>query len=327
MNSREIWWRVLLLSLWAGAANLWLQRHLGIGISDPFALLGITGGSTAFFLVLDYFLGSEEVKGIKGVVDKWSRDLLRRSLLSTPVLVLLYLSALILGSTYTSITVIPPREPKPLSVKAMPIDSGAQPVVGQVQAGGEPARLLLATSPFGRNVTLSISGYVSKNMTVYPLTGSTVDPEADLQPVPTVLFRPSIDSLASLADGGAINVYILTGAGCKLLGSISEQESGFAVMLGPPRPIPSGSPTLWQLDLEAAALDKPVLAATIRNWRSPLTVEGSPWPEPGDQVYVTVLSRAAKRKAEALVTVGRDVFQDVLVESEPAAQARCEEPS
>jgi hypothetical protein len=266
MNGREIWWRALLLALWAAASCLWLERHFGIGVSDPLALVGLTGLPTLVFLVLDRVLGSEEIEGLKSSLDKWTRGLLRQTLLSTPVLVLLYLSGAMFAATYTSITVVPPREAKSLGVRAVPIGAGGAPVVAEVQAGGAPARLRLPASPFGRDVTLSITGYVPKTMTLYPLTGSTVDPEADLQPMPTVLFRPSIDSLASLAEGGAVNVYRMTSAGCQLLGSIKGREAGFAVLVGPDRPIPAGSSVLWQLELEASAVDKTILASALRDW-------------------------------------------------------------
>ena len=68
MRDEQVWLRAVLLAAWVGAANLWLQRHFGIGFGDPISVLGLTEGPAVFFMVLDRVLSGEEKGGLKGIV-------------------------------------------------------------------------------------------------------------------------------------------------------------------------------------------------------------------------------------------------------------------
>ena len=147
---------------------------------------GLTGGPTVFFMVLDRVLSGEEKGGLKGVLEKWVHGALRRSLLATPAIVLLYLGGGVLAATYSSVTVIPPREGKGLTVEVAAIGAAKAEARGEISTGEPPARLRLFTNPFGRDLRLSVRGFVAQTITLYPLTGLTVDPDRDLRPLPTL---------------------------------------------------------------------------------------------------------------------------------------------
>lgn len=323
MKDRDIWFRVLLLALWAGAANLWCYRHLGFGFDDPVAMLGITAGPTAFFMALDRILGSEDAKGFKRWLDERVRGFLRAWVLTTPVLVLLYFFGLVAGATISSVTIVPPRQGADLAVEIAPIGSDDVETSGRVSAGGTPLHLWLATNPFGRDLRLTVKTFVPQTITLFPLTGMTVDPEADLQKLPTLLFRPSIDALAALAGGGSIRAFRISDGGCTLLTSSTEPGPAGALMLGPERPFPSGTQAMWHLELRAQDLSDADIANALLKWNRPATVTSDEPLEPGDLVYVTVVTRAGKRKTEALATVGREAFQDIRIDKPAGPQAAC----
>ena len=102
-------------------------------------------------------------------------------------------------------------------------------------------------------------------------------------------------------------------------------DEGGALMIGPRRSVPSGYSAVWHLELQAQSLDNATLARAMLAWNRPVAVAGAQPSEPGDQIYAVVVTRAEKRKTEALVTVGRDEFQDIRLEMLPGATAACEE--
>ncbi len=324
MDPRRLWIRAILIALWAGAANLWAERHFGIGLDDPVSLLGLTGGWTAFFMVLDRFLGGEEKNALRTAIDDRVRGILRRTLLSTPALALLYLGGGIVAATYSSVTVVPPRQGR-ASVAIAAIDGNQILRDGSVSVGGAPARLGVATTPFGRDLRLSVKGYVGRTVTVFPLSGLTVDPEADLVPLPTLLIRPSVETFAALGGGGAIEVFRVEGVTCHRLGRLEGPEPVAALMIGPRRLVPSGYTALWQMELQAERVDEAMIASAMLAWSRPTTIALDRSPEPGEQVYAMVSTRAGKRKSEAMVVVGRESFQDIPLQTSMDDAGPCKE--
>lgn len=323
MREDEIWLRVVLLAIWAAGVNLWLQRHLGIGLGNPLGLLGITGGASIGSMILDRVLEAEEKKGLQNFLDKNIRRILRRYFLATPILVVLYLSGFVLAATYSSLQVVTPKEAKKLTITVSAI--GAEnPLWSHTEStSGKPIRKLLVTNPFGRDLRLAVHGFVTRTITLYPLIGYMVDPETDLETLPTLLFRPSFDALTSLGDGGAIKVFKVTDNECEALANMKIVKH--ALMLGTHRMIPSSYRTIWNLELQAKGIDGALLAKTMLAWTQPERIENERSPlEPGDRVYVVVCTKADKRKAAALITVSKDPFQDVYVHEDEGVPSRCE---
>ncbi len=323
MAGGTVWLRVVLLAVLAVGANLWLERHLGHGLEDPIGLLGLAGGASVLSAVLDWSLKDVEKEKLKAVTHGRLRDLLRRAL-STPVLVLLCLLGGVVAATYASVTVVPPRGANAALI-VVPTDRPETKETTTLEAGGKAARILMETNPLGRDVVINVDGYIPKRLTLFPLSGLTIDVEADLEPLPTLLFRPPVDAMKSLKEGGRFVVYRIEAGQCVAIGASSNIAArGRSFVLGSRRQIPASVAALWNLELLGASNDQAVTNETLHAWLKPEPVIAATMMQPGDEIHAAILSRADRHKAEADLVVGRDSFQDIaMVPRTEGASPRC----
>lgn len=312
MKSRDIWPRAVLLAVWGAAADLWLSRHLGFGLSNPVQLLGLTSALTVGSFVLDWFVQKDEKEKVQ---QRWSTRL-RDSLgqpWTTYLLVLLYLGGATLAATCSSFIVIGASK----GAAIVDLDGNS---IGEIKAGAaSPSRLLIATNPFGRDLRIAVPGFVVKTVTLYPLFGQTIDPDHDLQPLPTLVFRPTTEALDSLGVGGTFSVFKIDGEACKMIGRSGSTASRRGFLVGKQQSMPPGNLALWSLELGAAGLKDKDLADALLAWSQPEVVTTTEPIEPGARIYAVVTTaQAGKRKAEALATVGREALQDIRMHAEAA---------
>lgn len=323
MAGGTVWLRVVLLAVLAVGANLWLERHLGHGLEDPIGLLGLAGGASVLSAVLDWSLKDVEKEKLKAITHGRLRELLRR-VLSTPVLVVLCLLGGVIAATYASVSVVPPRNAK-AELTIAPADDPEAKETSALGAGGKAERILMETNPLGRELMVTVEGYVPKRMTLYPLTGLSIDVEADLEPLPTLLFRPPVDAMGTLNSGGRFVVYRVEGERCVEVGASSAALAGArAFVLGSRRATPPSYAALWNLELLGAGNDQVVTNQMLRAWLRPEALTAASMLQPGDVVYAAVLSRADRRKAEAELVIGREPFQDIaMIAVAEGAPSRC----
>jgi hypothetical protein len=311
MARGTIWLRVVLLAVLAVGTNLWLERHLGQGIENPLGLLGLAGSMTVLSAVLDWSLKDFEKEEVRAFTRGKIRELIRY-VVSTPVLVLLCLAAGILAATYSSVSILPAKGAGSGKVSVTPLDDPAAVRTKTFGGNNEPTRIFMQTNPLGRDVRLAVDGYIPKRVTLFPLVGLAVDIDNDLEPLPTLLFRPTVDAIVSLKSGGRFVIFGIEGDACARLGeSAAENRSARAFVAGSVRAIPPSLAALWNLELVGGGHDAGTTAEMLHAWIQPEAIEASAMLEPGDRVYAAVLARAGKPKAAANVTVGREPFQDV----------------
>jgi len=321
----DLWVRVVFLAVLAAAVNLWAERHLGYGLDDPLSLLGITGGATAASMVLERMISEAEREKRTRRLLAWVRRVLDR-VLTVPVLALLYLAAAVIVATWSSIIIVPPKDGTLAAITLTPIDGAGAPVEKELPADGATARLLLAANPLGRAFQLSGDGYMPQVITLYPLTGLTIDVDSDLAPAPTLLFRPPTATFSSLnSDGSRFSVYRRDSNGCTMLAqSTIDRKGARSFLLGVERPTPADRITLWDLQLSADASQSEARATALLAWSAPEALTTDAAPVPGDEVYAVVTTKANKRSAAALWSVRRDVFQDVaMTVTEPGSVGPC----
>ncbi|MGD9535650.1 MAG: hypothetical protein AB7P52_03470 [Alphaproteobacteria bacterium] len=313
MAGRTIWLRVVLLAVLAVGANLWLERHIGHGIENPVGLLGLAGSMTVLSAVLDWSLKDAEKEEVRAFTRGKVREIVRR-VLSTPVLVLLFFLGGILAATYSSVTILPARGAASGKVTVTPID---EPDAAESKAvGSAPTRIFMETNPLGRDLRLAVDGYIPKRVTLFPLVGLSIDVDNDLEPLPTLLFRPTVDAIVSLKSGGRFVIFRTDDDACERLGASSAGDhSARAFVVGSKRAIPSNLAALWNLELVGGGHDAGTTAEMLRAWLKPEAVEVNAMLEPGDRVYAVVLTRAGKPKVDAALTVGREPFQDIAMTS------------
>ena len=320
---RSIALRAILVALLLAAINLWSIRHLGYGFEDPVSLLGLTGGVAAGSFVLDFLVDDGERKALTTPVRDWLQGFLRRYVLATPTLVILYTVAIIGACTYSSTTLIPPSQGNPVTVTISPLDSDQAEAEINLEPKGEAARQLLVSNPFGRQYKLSASGYLDETIVLFPLVGLTIDIDKDLDPLPTILLRPPLDAVFSLEGGGTAKVYLKSNTGCQLIAKTDPKALKGAFMLGAQRAVPANLPVLWELELRARALEDQNLAKVMHAWRQSVPIKTTADLPSGSQLYVEIRSSVDKLKAIADVVVGDEPFQDVPMSDAPSDAAAC----
>ena len=65
--------------------------------------------------------------------------------------------------------------------------------IGHVAGAGKPLTEVVFINPFGGQLLLEVEGYLPKLTRVAPFLGATVVVERDLQALPTLLFRPTVE--------------------------------------------------------------------------------------------------------------------------------------
>jgi len=306
---RSIAIRGILLALLLAAGNLWCVRHLGYGFEDPLSLLGLTSFVTVGSFGLDLFVDAGEHKALTASARDRLQGVLRRYLLATPTLVVLYMIAIVGACTYSSVTLVPPAQGNPLTVKISPLSSGTS-VETSLQPGGEADRHLLVSNPFGSEYRLSVSGYLDETRILFPLVGLTIDIDKDLQPLPTILLRPPLEAVLSLEGGGTARIYLKSGSGCALIAKSDPNKVKGAFTLGAQRAVPANLPVLWELELRGREVEDPNLARTMGAWQQAVPIAASkPLP--------------SGLKAIADIIVGDEPFQDVPMKDAPAQTTVC----
>ena len=318
----DIWPRAVLLALLVAGASLWLQRHTGRGLDDPFGLLGLTGGISIFVFLVDLLAGKGTSEKLIAKFAEYAKNGLRKTILRTSVLTLLYLAAAVWAATNSSVSVIPPRAGDSLEIEVTEIGDVVPLASETVEPGGNQKRMRMRTGPFGREFRLSVRGFVPKTIVVYPLAGTVIDIEKDLTPLPTLLFRPPVIALAAINDGASFKVFNIDGDECVLL---DKSKSKSSMMLGTERKISSTTRFLWNLELEAEGFEPEIRADTLLRWSRPTQLNSASPVEPGDRIYAVVVTDGGALASEALVTASKDPFSDVLMDPPPSEAAACKD--
>lgn len=311
--------RVILLALLLAAADLWALRHLGFGLEDPVGLLGLTGGLTVFSFVLDYFIDEAEQKKLARPFQQRLQKFLRRWILATPTLVVLYLLCGVAASMFSSITVVGAATGDPVQVTIEALDDKTAALAESVAATAATGPLPFRANPFGRDLRISPQGYSAQTRTLYPLSGLTVSLD-DFAPLPTLLLRPDGETLSGVLNGALYIVWKRDAkGGCTELG---KGEIAAAAMVGVRRAIPSDLPTMWRLELQSKNVDDISSAKTLLAWQRAQPLATAQFIEAGDMLRVEV------RQNDNLVgfadyTVTNEPFQDVPLADAQGSEKAC----
>jgi hypothetical protein len=316
-QNKSIAIRAILLALLLAAANLWSLRHLGFGLENPVGLLGLTGFVAGASFWLDYFLDKEAQEELSKPIRATVRTFLRRRVLATPTLILLYLMAGVAASLFSSVTVVGASNGTHVPVEIVALDDADAKEPTHAKADSTP-RFFIA-NPFGRPLRISPTGYSSQTRTLFPLTGLTLSLD-DFEPLPTLLLRPGPGALFGLRQENVQSraryvVLKRVGKSCKEITSTDDKNITKAGMIGVRRPIPSDLPPLWLLELQSADKDpdektQALNAMLMLAWQTPQPLTSTDFLASGDLIQVQV------RQKENLLgfadyTVTQEPFQDI----------------
>lgn len=347
--------RVSAFALLTVGMNFWLTRHFGIGLENPWALVGITTAGISFSGVLDWFLEDDQKKQILAGF----RNKMRR-VLTTPLLVLLYAASFVLALTVSSITVVPELTNTQLEpvIKLFRVGQDTLLFEGKLEPNIEPFRVPVTINPLGGYFLIDVEGYLSKTVRVLPFLGVTINPDEFLEPVPSVLFRPTVEGLKRL-EGGSFVLYVeaslIDGKGELIvtghLGDVRQESTRAALTkaLGinkknfdsldiyqvdsDNKKIKIGreefkncsflvgskssvpSSYFQQWKLELTKFDPEIQANTMLAWYKPKLLKTGNPIRPGVKIRGVILSNEKKLITEATVIINREKFIDVQMQN------------
>jgi hypothetical protein len=292
--------RVVSFIVLAICVDLWMNHHLGIGLKNPGRVSALVAAVTGALALVDRVLEKQEKESI--VRQIWN---IFRNVLSVPVLAILYVVAVILGLTYSSIMIIPETVEAPLKVTFAAVESPMDRKETTIEPKGAVLPFVVRTNPFGRPYRITVNGYLPETFDVYPLVGVKVIPGRQLRRSPSVILRPPIIALRSLEDGGSI---VICGNG-KQIAEDKKHRGSF--LLGRAQPIPTSYFDNWKLELVGAGLTQTVMAQTLLEWNRPKVLSPKSDLEPGMTLVAKVLSKANNPVAQVRVTLGSESLVDV----------------
>jgi hypothetical protein len=294
--------QALSLAILAVIADLWLEQHAGVSSSHTGSLATIITAIGLGPAVLEQLLKKRE----RSEIVVWIRKMLR-AVLKTEIVAALWAIGLVVMLTRSSVEV----------VGGSPEDSGTVAVTPAAASAGtpisfgpklEPARFTwMATNPFGRRYTVDVPGYVSASFVLFPIAGLRITLGKDLQPSPSVLFRPDPVVLSYLKSGGSrIRISVRHGAG---LDSIAGGRGAQSFLLGNAHVIPSEMLQDWLLELGGVINEGS--AETLLAWKHPLNLRiPSPF-VPGTSLVAEVFSQGGNRVGLADVVLHTERLVDV----------------
>ncbi|MEM7097950.1 MAG: hypothetical protein AAF541_06775 [Pseudomonadota bacterium] len=254
--------RIAILALWCALVDAWLARHFLSGFSfDQLLLLaGVPLGGVVFSGAVDYLLEDDEAKATQALTRSWLRRRLTGSML-----IFLYVSFAIVASLYTSVSIhVPEGEPKNRTL-TLKHTASANKTIERTVTSGEQETVRLFLNPFAGEYELELSGYLEHTLTILPFVGAKVFP-GDLEPLPTLLFRPSLKHILFLTGGGRTHFFVHDDDG--VFRQISAKYGSHAWTVGAPRSQPDGLEPRWYLDLTARGYDPAAIATQVSKWSS-----------------------------------------------------------
>lgn len=251
--------KVILFALWVAIVDFWLIRH--VGSTNMGELLGLPLGTAVIIAVIDFFIDSEEQEKVKQGV----RRIFKRHL-NWRVISVLYILSFAFAMAFTSLHIAPLGNNKSNQISLTALGSN-NPVKTEQSKPGESVSFLLFINPFATHYKLSIAGYLDKIVNLQPFVGTTIVPNQDLIELPTILFRPSGQSNALLANNGWFELYRKHSDGTFHL--ITEQQGKLAWFSGPRRQQPNSLHNEWRLELSANDFKAKPAAILMLRWRNP----------------------------------------------------------
>lgn len=295
--------RVALLALLLFALNAWTVRHIGGDIRE----LATLNGFTVFLAIVMGWVDEKDA-------DHW-RQRLRGALkhtTTTPVLISLYVLAIIGTAFVSSVTVLADGITGETTLHLTP--EGRERADGDegtnLSGPSASVRFVRLTNPFGRQFYLEAGGYQRQSLTLMPWKGSTISLASDLVRLPSVLLRVP-PTLHSLLAGSRM---VLSSASWSEKFEIPLQVERAAVQLGPAAAIPEEWRTEWRSELRTA-YDAPeaLRESLFRNWLNPLRDSALPAVAPGQLLQVELYTAANVEVVRQQIVIGREPMQDIFL--------------
>jgi hypothetical protein len=271
------------------------------GFSEPGNLALFTGTIAAVVGILERLLLKSEKDSLGQKFMAWMRVLL-----SFRLQAIMYLIAVSVALTFSSIVIVADEHSAGAKGTISFLD-GADAIEVTLGAAGTPSQYRTTTTPFGRPFRIQLDHHLAANFDLYPLSGHRIRPEDDLQPAPSVLFRPPWKALRFLQDGGE---FIVRQKGQSVpLAQYKSHRSSFIV--GSQRSFRPDNLGNWRLELIALQTATNTEARTLLEWSDPVFLSSTSPLKPGMELQAVVVTVTGVEVAKVDVTLGRDRLLDV----------------
>lgn len=295
--------RAAVLVVFVIVLDLWGSQHFGLGFRNPGVIAGVVAAIAYAVNLVGRLVPKSERENAGERLAGW----IRRAL--TPeVLLVLGTAMLLLMASVSSVTVIGDTADANTRISVYPVGSPDRVRVDSLSSAPGLARFLVLSSALGRTFRVEASGYLPAAFDVYPVVGRKIRLGRDMSLAPTVLFRPSVDALRSLAGGGSLHVYRIEGGDKRLVVDTTGLEPA-AYYIGRPPALPSSTVKDWERAL-SGQLPPSVIDQTILRWKTLVALTTGDV-APGVSLMAEVVSRAGKPVARAEVVVGESRLVDV----------------
>lgn len=327
----RIWLLIVVVSL----VIFWLEYHLRLRIWEA-----LTGGAflTIVYSVAGTFVNAvrERGKATAAGDGELSVNVLWRAFgktiraaASVPVLVVLYLAALVPGSLFSSVTVMAAGEPGEREVRVWAEggsnDGNAATAKKKETLKGDDGvvHFVVFTNPFGRPYALDVDGYQRSSFDLFPWVGARIRITLDLRRAPTVLVRVPVIK-HSILPGATVELLEVTDGGAVSLCTQALDPDGKvhgSVFFGRPVAIPAEIVSRWERELRVGGLipERPGFDRAILNWRRALAASCRLSLRPNMRLEARLRSRSGEVHASSAFRVTSEPLQDIMMHADPEA--------
>lgn len=292
--------RAVLLLIWLVLANVWSNRHLGIGWDKPIwsLLLGALGVGFGLFEAAD-----------QNLKKRWLGKIVA-CMVQTPILATIYALLGITACFLTSVSIV--NDPSGTAFAAM-LASPDNPNIALLSEDnkGNPKEPLTLrpvwTTPLGKLYALQVDGYVPETISVYPVWGVTLRPDRDLRTAPSVLLRLPTGSVSASAR---VKIWRKRAALSAIL--IADCHKPWSsILVGKPQPIPPKMVEDWRLhEVALGNRSVTVLAQLIAAWMNPKLLRPPDLLQPGDEIVAMAYNGSDQQLAVTQLLLTSERLQD-----------------
>jgi hypothetical protein len=306
---RRIALRAILLLFWLIGANYWLVRHTGFGWDSQLVTPVLAALSLGFGLIAEYG---------KALKAEWLAEFTGKAI-QFPVLFVCWAALIVAAGAYSSVSVL--NDPPDSVLKATLTRADRADVCPLTKDNFSDPKgplhfFFVFTTPLGRPYRLTVNGYLSQTIQVYPVIGATVSPRTDLHVNPTILLRPPHDALGPMAGGVRIAVWQEKDPQNNSLVDATVGET--SILVGGDHPLPPALIEGWRMEaLSQGIKDETVLAQLLGFWKKPKVLPPKSPLEPGSTILAIIYDPTGEPMAQARIRLTDEPLQDIPLEMLP----------
>lgn len=304
-NLNDYWPNIIFLALAILILNLWVTHQFGgqwMSYAVPNATILLLGIITSFFKIFSKEEREEANNRLKRIFLTFLKPI---------YLVAIYFIILVLGSVFSSVTVMADGISDRMRIRLADEQPDPKLDSGKLEGINDIMRFFKVSSPFGKPYYIEVEGYNRYSFDLYSWIGKKIRVDKDLERTPSILFRIPTD-VHSLLSTGKIVVYLAEDS----LFSVSTTDKNGAILVSSYNASGylNSFENNWRLELQSQGIVGETAARSLIKWKKPILVKLKVELSRGLRIKVEFLSINNDRKAIADYTITTESIQDVLLD-------------